>query len=135
MKPGGKKVGSLCLIGAIFLTGCASRTKGGRLAQVELPVATGRCLPTATIQDFRATSTTELRVRTGEKGWQYRIVLDRECRQLPVASRIGWTSQRGFICDYRHDAILVDGERCAIGRIEDYDAHPSEGASPGMSRP
>jgi hypothetical protein len=92
-------------------------------------------LPTAAIRDFRATSNTELNVRTGNEDWQYRILLDRPCNELVTAQRIGWTSQKGLICDYRHDAILVAGERCAVGRIEDYKDFPVEAEPRGTDRP
>lgn len=119
----------------IGLAGCAATGARDPYPQRNLPVPSGICLPTATIRDFRGTSTTELLVRTGNEDWQYRVVLDRPCRALISAQRIGWTSQEGLICDYRHDAILVAGERCAIGRIEDYKTDAVEEGSGGASQP
>ena len=65
-------------------------------------------------------------MRTGSEDWQYQIKLDRPCSSLQTADRIGWTSQKGLVCDYRHDAIIVGRERCAIGRIEEYKGVSSE---------
>ncbi len=124
--------GLLLLVG---LAGCAAPRAPARFAQRNLPVPSGICLPTAAIRDFRATSNTELNVRTGKEDWQYRVLLDRPCNELVTAQRIGWTSQKGLICDYRHDAILVAGERCAVGRIEDYKDGPVEAETRGTERP
>ena len=124
--------GLLLLVG---LAGCAANGPRARFAQRNLPEPSGICLPTAAIRDFRATSNTELNVRTGNEDWQYRILLDRPCNELVTAQRIGWTSQKGLICDYRHDAILVAGERCAVGRIEDYKDFPVEAEPRGTDRP
>jgi len=119
----------------IGLAGCVASGPRDPYSQRNLPVPSGICLPTATIRDFRATSSTELHVRTGDEDWQYRVVLDRPCSTLISAQRIGWTSQEGLICDYRHDPILVAGERCAIGRIEDYKVDPVEAGLGGAVRP
>ncbi|MDG1402125.1 MAG: DUF6491 family protein [Candidatus Binatia bacterium] len=119
--PGRISVWLWCLV-LLAIAGCATPRNLVRRPQLELPQPTGQCIATAKIRDFRAKGVKELRVRTEENDWQYLLVLDRECPNLADAQRIGWTSQRGKICDYRHDAILVDGERCAIGRIEDYAA-------------
>ena len=110
----------------LALGACGSRGPRERFPQRHLPAPSGICLQSALIRDFRASSPTELRVRTGAEGWQYSIILDRPCGDLVTADRIGWTSQRGLVCDYRHDAILVNGERCAIGRIEDYRSDPDD---------
>ena len=120
------RVIGLLVVGALVLSGCTARAPRERFPQRRLPEPSGFCLHTTAIRDFRATSPTELRVRTGREDWQYRIVLDRPCSSLQAADRIGWTSQKGLICDYRHDAILVGRERCAIGRIEEYKDDSSE---------
>jgi len=119
----------------VGLAGCVATGPRERFPQRELPEPSGICLPTASIRDFRATSSSELNVRTGTEDWQYRVVLDRPCSELVTAQRIGWTSQQGLICDYRHDAILVAGERCAIGRIEEYNDGPGEAGPRGTARP
>ena len=128
----GSAAGLWLLVG---LTGCIATGPRERFPQRNLPEPSGICLPTAAIRDFRATSSSELNVRTGNEGWQYRVVLDRPCNEMVTAQRIGWTSQKGLICDYRHDAILVAGERCAIGRIEDYKDGPVKAGTRGTARP
>ncbi len=110
--------GQLALV--VLLTGCSTRATNRRQPQVVLPVPSGQCIRTAMIKDYRTSGQQEIRVRTATSGWQYRVILDRKCALLPVVRTIGWTSQQGRLCDYRHDAILVGGERCAIGRIEEY---------------
>ena len=119
----------------LVVAGCAATGPRDRFPQRNLPEPSGICFPTAAIRDFRAVSSSELNVRTGNENWQYRVVLDRPCNELVTAQRIGWTSQKGLVCDYRHDAILVAGDRCAIGRIQDYIDGPVESGTPGTARP
>ena len=116
----------LLLASALWLSACTARGPRERFPQRRLPEPSGLCLHTSAIRDYRATSPTELKVRTGSEDWQYQIKLDRPCGSLQTADRIGWTSQKGLVCDYRHDAIIVGRERCAIGRIEEYKGDSSE---------
>ena len=97
-------------------------------AEKRLPEPTGTCIFVRTIQDFRAENAFSLLVRTRATGWQYRVELDRRCVQLPFAQALGWTSQQGRVCDYRHDAVLVRDDRCSIGRITAL--QPVPGATP-----
>lgn len=106
-------------IAALVVVGCA-RPRNADLYPAEakrLPEPTGTCIYVRSIQDFRAENASSLLVRTRASGWQYKVELNGRCTPLPFAQVVGWTSQQGRICDSRHDAVLVRGERCSIGRI------------------
>lgn len=114
-------------VAAVF-AGCAGARNSDKYPEQEkrLPEPTGTCIFVRTIQDFRVENPFSLLVRTRATGWQYRVELDRRCTQLPFAQAVGWTSQQGRVCDYRHDAVLVRGDRCSIGRITELKAQPGE---------
>ena len=60
----------------LVVAGCAATGPRDRFPQRNLPEPSGICFPTAAIRDFRAVSSSELNVRTGNENWQYRVVLD-----------------------------------------------------------
>jgi hypothetical protein len=114
-----RRAGAALTATVVLLAGCAS-PRNAELYPAEekrLPKPTGTCIYVRTIQDFRVEDAFSLLVRTRATGWQYKVELNRRCTQLPFAQAVGWTSQQGRVCDYRHDAVLVRGDRCGIGRI------------------
>lgn len=119
---------------SLLLVGCA-RPRNVDLYPPEagrLPEPTGTCIYVRTIQDFRVEDAFSLLVRTRGTGWQYKVELNSRCTPLPFVQAVGWTSQHGRVCDSRHDAVVVRGDRCSIGRITAIEEKPpiAEAATP-----
>jgi hypothetical protein len=82
-----------------------------------LPKATGTCLLVRTITGFRSLDRRRIVVEANKP---YLIEFAMDCYGLTHAETIGYASRDEQICDYRSDAILVEGERCPIGSIRPY---------------
>lgn len=115
---------SLCVTLVWLLASCATGTSGtdgkdeGSAEQVSrLPKATGTCLLVRTITGFR---TLDRRRIVVEANKPYLIEFSMSCFGLTHAETIGYDARDGQICDYRTDAILVEGERCPIASIRPY---------------
>ena len=97
------------------LTGCASTEDGER---ARLPASTGECVFIRTLDSWRAIDRESLVIYAPSRNHPYKVDLLIPCQGLRFAETIAFTSRDNRLCDFRREAIIVDGQRCPIGRIE-----------------
>ena len=82
-----------------------------------LPPAERDCVFLHQIRDWKVVDAQELLVRTGVKGWQWRLGLSARCPELNHAQVVGWDSRDRKICGGRGDGVVVRGRNCTIRSI------------------
>ena len=95
-------------------------TSAKKPARTKLPKAEGNCINPRSITDFKVLDRSRVLVNT----YPQRVIEVYDgCEGLRFADELKFAgSGGGIICDYRSDALIVDGNRCAIAAIRDYEA-------------
>ena len=103
------------MVAGASLSGCASTEDGER---ARLPASTGECVFIRTLDSWRAIDRESLVIYAPSRNHPYTVDLLIPCQGLRFAETIAFTSRDSRLCDFRREAIIVDGQRCPIGRIE-----------------
>lgn len=103
------------ILAAAGLSGCASAGDGD---QARLPSSAGECVFVRTLSNWRAIDRESLVIYAPSRNHPYKVDLLFPCHGLRFAETIAFTSRDQQLCDFRSEAIIVDGQRCPIGRIE-----------------
>jgi hypothetical protein len=121
----------LCGAAALLIAGCAKpapveSAKGKKLAKTAkrtakkaLPKSEGNCINPRAVTNFKVLDRTRILVDT----YPQRVIeLYDSCEGVRFMEELTFAGTGGIICDYRSDALIVKGERCAIASIKDYEA-------------
>jgi hypothetical protein len=138
----------LCGLAALLTVGCAGDSgdpsaKGKpaktakRQAKKTLPKSEGNCISPRAVTSFRVLDRNRILVNS----YPQRVIeLYDSCDGVRFMEELTFAGTGGIICDYRSDAMIVDGVRCPIAAIRDYEADADaelrkeiEGAEPESS--
>src|SRR5262245_27889781 len=122
----------LCGSAALWVAGCAkdppvSAAKGKPAKSAKrapakkkaaLPAAEGNCINPRAVTSFRALDRSRVLVNT----YPQRVIeVYDTCDGVKFMEELTFAGTGGIICDYRNDALIVDGVRCTIASIKDYE--------------
>ncbi len=92
------------------------------LLREKLPKATQKCVFMRTLYNWKPVDRYSLIAWINNSKHAVLIELDQPCFSLPFAETIAFTSNAdGRLCSWGGDAVIVDGDRCTIGAINDWD--------------
>ncbi len=121
MKTWISRLGLLLGIGSLTLA-CEGIPRPGGPPDVALRQPSGRCVPLAAIGGYRTLDARTILIDYGPKGIVIEVFAD--CDGLRFAEDLLVEGRGGQLCDYRGDKLIVDGRRCTIASIRDYDVVP-----------
>jgi hypothetical protein len=122
----------LCGVAALWVAGCAkdppvsaSKGKSAKSAKrvaakkkTALPSSEGNCINPRAVSNFRVLDRSRVLVNT----YPQRVIeLYDTCDGLKFMDELTFAGTGGIICDYRSDALIVNGVRCTIASIKDYE--------------
>src|SRR5262245_53204814 len=121
----------LCGAAALWFAGCAkdppvSASKGKpksakRVAakkKAALPEAEGICINPRAVSNFKVLDRTRILVNT----YPARVIeVYDTCDGVKFMDELTFAGTGGIICDYRSDALIVNGIRCTIASIKEYE--------------
>jgi hypothetical protein len=122
----------LCGAAALWVVGCAkdppvsaAKSKPGKSAKrpaakkkTALPEAEGICINPKAVSNFRVLDRTRVLVNT----YPQRVIeLYDTCDGVKFMDELTFAGTGGIICDYRSDALIVNGVRCTIASIKEYE--------------
>jgi hypothetical protein len=113
---------------ALLALGCAGRSaesggsakeKSSKTAKTRLPKSQGNCISPSSVTSFRVLDRTRILVNS----YPARVIEVYEaCDGVRFMEELTFAGTGGIVCDYRSDALIVDGQRCPIASIGDYEA-------------
>jgi hypothetical protein len=141
----------LCGAAALWVAGCAktppvdsaakgkpAKTAKRTVKKKALPKSEGNCISPRAVTNFRVLDRTRILVNT----YPQRVIeLYDSCDGVRFMEELTFAGTGGIICDYRGDALIVQGVRCPIASIKDFEADADaelrkeiEGATPEGDR-
>ncbi len=121
----------LCGAAALLFAGCAKEPPvassgkakpaktAKRTAKKALPQSEGNCINPRAVTNFKVLDRSRILVDT----YPARVIeLYDSCDGVRFMEELTFAGTGGIICDYRSDALIVQGVRCPIAAIKDYEA-------------
>jgi hypothetical protein len=120
-------------------SGGSAKEKSSKTAKARLPKSQGNCISPSSVTSFRILDRTRILVNS----YPARVIeVYQTCDGIRFMEELTFAGTGGIVCDYRSDALIVDGQRCQIASIGDYEADADantrkeiEGADPDGKKP